>query len=390
MLIVSILIRYIFGETILTLFGFNGVIGSADAGGAPPIYHDIDGSSVVRFQGVLEGPNQMAFFLIVYMATYATALMRFARYRVINTVVLILLLFLFLETYSRSAYIGIVVGAFVTMGASLVALLKSDKYLDILKSLLKKILLPGIILVVIFLGVLFQFRGQFYDIFNRHGSTSGHYERMMIGLTRFASHPLGSGLGQAGPASRGIDDVNDKSIEFDTIKSLPLKSLAEELKSKNPDFYFTKSNYYIPESWYVQQLVEGGIIGCLLLISILTIILFRLKKNVYFFGAFVAVMLMNIFLHSFESVHTTLAFFLLLAGLLPVQAKKIQLTQILKYTFSVFLFLLPWHALLITTIQCKFHIDPTFIRFWKEFFVGIFFLITSAVVLFRDGKSVFV
>lgn len=89
MLTMSVLIRYIFGETLLTLFGFNGVIGSADAGGAPPIYHDIDGSSIIRFQGVLEGPNQMAFFLLTYMSVYATIFMRSLRTRVISTAVLV-------------------------------------------------------------------------------------------------------------------------------------------------------------------------------------------------------------------------------------------------------------------------------------------------------------
>lgn len=388
MLIMSILIRYIFGETILTIFGFNGVIWSSDAGGAPPIYHDINGSSIIRFQWVLEGPNQMAFFLVLYIATYATLLIKFFRYRVINTVIMIALLFLFLETYSRSAYIGISVGVLVAIVFSILTLFKSERYMHALVSLLKKILIPGIILILVFLGVLFQFRWQFYDIFTRHGSTSGHYERMMIGFTRFLARPLGSGLAEAGPASRWVADVNDKSIDLNTIEDPSLKALAMKLKVKNPDFYFTTSNYYIPESWYVQQLVEGGLIWCLLLLAILFTLLFRLKKQVYFLGGFVAVMIMNIFLHSFESVHTVLALFLLLACFLPVERWQGNISRFLKYLFSLFLFLLPWHALMVTVLQCKLQIDPIFLRFWKEFFIGAFFLVTAVIVLLKN-KNIF-
>jgi hypothetical protein len=79
---------------------------------------------------------------------------------------------------------------------------------------------------------------------------------MAIGWTRFLMHPAGSGLAQAGPASRSVTRVDGASIELETIPELPIRELAYDLKTKNPDFYFTTSNYYIPESWYVQQLVE--------------------------------------------------------------------------------------------------------------------------------------
>lgn len=71
---------------------------------------------------------------------------------------MIALLFLFLETYSRSAYIGISVGVLVAIVFSILTLFKSERYMHALVSLLKKILIPGIILILVFLGVLFQFR----------------------------------------------------------------------------------------------------------------------------------------------------------------------------------------------------------------------------------------
>ena len=161
-----------------------------------------------------------------------------------------------------------------------------------------------------------------------------------------------------------------------------------QLKHKNPDFYFSTSNYYIPESWYVQQLVEGGVIGFILLVTVLLLILARLPRYQYLFGAFFAVILMNIFLHSFESVHTVLALFVFLAALLPIKKSQITFQKFLKYIFGIFIFLLPWHALFITFMQCRIHLDITLVRFWKEIFVGVFFLITAGIIALHEKGNV--
>jgi len=104
-----------------------------------------------------------------------------------------------------------------------------------------------------------QFGPKFTEIIARKGSTSAHFERMYIGYLRFLEQPLGHGLAQAGPASRAIADVNEKEI--------PISSLAPEMAylsdifvARNPDFIFSTEHYYIPESWYIQQLIEGGVV----------------------------------------------------------------------------------------------------------------------------------
>lgn len=55
MLAMSFIIRFVFGEMILTLVGFSDRVSVWEGvGTAPPIYHGIPGASVVRFQGMLE------------------------------------------------------------------------------------------------------------------------------------------------------------------------------------------------------------------------------------------------------------------------------------------------------------------------------------------------
>jgi hypothetical protein len=47
-----------------------------------------------------------------------------------------------------------------------------------------------------------------------------------------------------------------------------------------------------------------------------------------------------------------------------------------KISFIFFVFLLPFHALIITTLKCKFWIDTNLLRFWKEVLVIILLFIT--------------
>lgn len=109
--------------------------------------------------------------------------------------------------------------------------------------------------------------------------------------------------------------VNEKP---DTVPENPeIQSVVKKLKEKNEDFVYTSETYYIPESWYIQQLVEGGIVGFLLFVAVLLIMLWNIRHSPYVFGAFLGVLVMNVFLHSFESMHSSLLLFIFLAALIP-------------------------------------------------------------------------
>ncbi len=314
MLIMSLLIRFVFGEMILTLAGFSDRVSVWEGvGTAPPIYHGIPGASVVRFQGMLEGPNQMAFFLITYMGMYASCLLfRWKKYYFMNTIIFALLLFFLLITYSRSGYIA-VFAAWVSAYVLSIWGKKKTWFSFSLKKLISTVAIGCFILFVL----AFQFGSHADEIFGRHASTSGHFERMYIGLLRFAESPFGSGLAASWPASRVRFDVNEK---VETLPENPeIQSVVKKLKERNEDFVYTSETYYIPESWYIQQLVESGIIGLLLLLTVLLMIIWRVRTFPYVLWAFIGVLIMNIFLHSFESMHSSLILFILLSSLVPHQ-----------------------------------------------------------------------
>lgn len=172
---------------------------------------------------------------------------------------------------------------------------------------------------------MFQFGHKFAAIFERHGSTSGHFERMYIGYLRFLEKPLGHGLASAGPASRSIAAINENPIPISALDP-EMSYLSAVFLARNPDFVFSTEHYYIPESWYIQQMIEGGIIGAAFFGLILLMLLWKTRKNRYMFGACLGVFIMNIFLHSFESVHSSFVLFTLLAALIPVQVHNLEKT----------------------------------------------------------------
>lgn len=137
---------------------------------------------------------------------------------------------------------------------------------------------------------------------------------MYIGYLRFLEQPLGHGLAQAGPASRTIADISNAPISIESVNP-EMAYLSEVFLAKNPDFVMSTEHYYIPESWYIQQLIEGGIIGFFFFTAIFVLLLIHTRKYPAILAALAGVLVMNTFLHSFESVHTALMFFLIIASL---------------------------------------------------------------------------
>ncbi len=313
MLAMSLLIRYVFGEVFLTIFGFSGQVSVWDGAGPPPIYHGIPGASIVRFQGLLEGPNQMAFFLLVYMGAYISLFSKFKKYRFINSVILLLLVFLLTQTYSRSGLLGMILWASILMSYSIIGKIRRGHFHA--RHIQWKKLIATIVLILLgWTLAVFQFGPKFTEVITRKWSTSAHFERMYIGFVRFLEQPLGHGLAQAWPASRAIAEVNQNPIPLTSLEG-EMRRLGDYFFARNPDFIMSTEHYYIPESWYIQQLIEGGVIGFFFFVIIFALLLISLRKYPAMLAALAGVLVMNTFLHSFESVHTALVLFLIIASL---------------------------------------------------------------------------
>ncbi len=274
-ILLGFLVRFLFGEQILIHFGFSSRLSVWEAGWSIPIYHGIEWASIRRFQGIFDGPNQAAFFLLSYLGILIHWFFPKKDWHWLLYFLGVIIFGLIFMTYTRSALLGLIAGG------GLVILLS-----------LKTIITKHWRQALIFLGILAMFSGLVYlkygetvkVIVLRGGSTKGHYERMIIGLNRFKEKPLGQGLAESGPAYRAVHDMTN-----------------------------VKEDFYIPESWYIQQLVEGGFIALLLFLAIMATIAFRLwKKSIFIFGGFIAILAMNGLLHSFETSYAAMLLFMIL------------------------------------------------------------------------------
>lgn len=285
MIFLSMLLKWPFSEDLLLYFGYSGNPSNWQFGSSVPIFHGVDGANVRRFQGLLDGPNTMGAFLLLYTGLLAYYFRHKKEWHFILGCVLIGFFILVLYTYSRSAALWFFGWVWFVILFSLPEIYKKYKL---------QFFVTSWIIVLIAGGIFIQYAGNMQAIIARGGSTNGHLERMKTGISRFREKPLWQWLWSAWPAYRYVnklETIDRKEIE-------------------------TRDRYYIPESWYIQQLVEGWIFGFLAFIGICISILIGLfRKHLFLAGLFVSILIMNFFLHTFESSVVSLSLFLC-AGLL--------------------------------------------------------------------------
>ena len=272
-LLLSMLIKFRLWEQSLLIFWYVDYSSNWTYNWSIPIYHWLENSWIKRFQGIFDWPNQMAFFLILY----TSILLEFIKKRLEFYVALIIisLFWLIIMTYSRSALLWIFSWVWLLF-------LLNIKY--IYKNYKKQLISWIVIFSILIWTLLFLFSNKVHNIFIRTSSTTGHFDRMEIWINRFLSEPMWAWLAESWPAYRNIyTDKQTKEAE----------------------------QYYIPESWFIQQLIEWWYVYFSLFILILLNILMRLYKNSkILFAWLIAILVMNIFLHIFEATYLSVLSFI--------------------------------------------------------------------------------
>ena len=286
MLLLSMLLKWPLSEDYLLYLGYSGNPSNWQFGSSIPIFHGVDGANVRRFQWLLDGPNTMWAYILIYMGILTYYLRTKKDWYFVIGGVLLGLAWLIIYTYSRSALLSLLWALSIMIFFALRFLY--EKYRVQMFSMI-------IIVILIFGWVGIQYAGNMKALMARGWSTNGHMERMTIGIERFISHPFGQWLGSAGPAYRYVQDLSWKKRED-----------IEELDRR-----------YIPESWYIQQLIEWGIFGFLAFMTLMvSLIIGLLRRHLILFGMFISICMMNFFLHTFESSVISLTLFLLIGLIL--------------------------------------------------------------------------
>lgn len=283
------LLKFPLTEDLLLYFGYSWNPSVWQFWSVPPIFHGIDGANIRRFQGILDWPNTMWAFLILFSGIFAYFVRDKKSWYFVNGIILFSLFIMILYTYSRSALL------WTLAGYSLVIFMG----IRFLFSHYKKEFITISLIGILGIGILFiQYAWTFSAIVGRAWSTKWHLERMKISVERFIEKPFWQWLGSSGPAYRHTQDLTGTD-----------RKKIEEM-----------DKFYIPESWYIQQFVEGWIIGGISFLIIMGILFFALiKKHVILGWMFMGIAVMNIFLHTFESAPFSLLFFILIGILLSYQ-----------------------------------------------------------------------
>ena len=238
-----------------------------------PIYHWLEASWWIRrFQWIFDWPNQAAYFLIVFLGLFYAYYKKITPYTISIWIIILVILFL---TYSRSAVLGVLLALW----------LLSLVFIKTIYLKYKKYTLISLWITLLFLSSFFIiYKDNISNIILRWDSTRAHFERMWVWLERFLEKPFGHWLATSGPGFRNV-------YKWEITKE--------------------KEYYFIPESYYIQILVEWWIIFFALFVTILFLILYKtFFVNLWLSFALAWVYVMNIFLHSFETSYASIILFL--------------------------------------------------------------------------------
>ena len=217
----------------------------------------------------------MWFFLILYSGIFLFLQKNKKEFYVF--LVLAFLAVLLYITFSRSAILWVLAWVWILFLVNLKTIFQKHK---------KVFLTITAISSVFIILILSIFLNPIKNIVLRESSTEWHFSRMIIWIERFIQKPFWAWLAESWPAFRNIYP-EAQTLEWE--------------------------QHYIPESWFIQLLVEWWIIYLGLFLAILWIILSKLYKvSIVVFATFSAVLVMNLFLHIFEATYLSILLFILI------------------------------------------------------------------------------
>ncbi|MEK7218832.1 MAG: hypothetical protein AAB728_05205 [Patescibacteria group bacterium] len=264
-----------------TFLGYADLHSLYDPAGPLAPFHQIGESWVRRVQSTMSGPNQLGVWLLLPLGVCLVSVLSDARIlgiqgnqrnrgnvgnlslrflRMHRFLWFLLIAIALLLTFSRAAWIGAFVMAVVTLARILPKRIFKKAFVGILGTL-------GILGVTVTL--------LFPSVFFRLSSSRGHLTRPLQAMGVMVRHPLGQGLGSAGPATNRnrepcvfLRPQDDPSW----AKSQPQLCVFLGATQVQPSDHACNCPF-LPENWYLQIGVELGVLGFALFIALAFIIL---------------------------------------------------------------------------------------------------------------------
>lgn len=277
----------------------------------------IGGSALHRIQSAMSGPNQLGIWLLLPLSVSGLAV--YCKRSALNVAFFVLILAALFLTFSRSAWIG----AFVLTVTGFLA--QQSRWVR------RKAVswgLPALLLATVLFAAVFP------SVILRSASTRGHLDKPVAGIMEMIGHPLGKGLGTAGPATNRTSDACvelEKGSDASWAQAHPdlcvfvggeqvQPPLRPELRSAGQPAGGTCDCPFVTENWYLQIGVELGVIGFALFLAFVFFLLRALRRNADSLAPFLGMLgicICALFLHAFEDSAVAYTAFLLAAFFLP-------------------------------------------------------------------------
>lgn len=302
---------YLFGDisALATLFGYSAEVSTYKANECISFAQNVNGQH--RFQWTFGGPIRFSVFLTVVWSLFMGWILsskRFSKKQTISLSVWFMALILpsIFFSFSKTSILGALFTASVFV-------FLIYKYIYRKKITQKFYMGIGAFFSLPILAVaLFK-----WELFLHLGAVINRFDNLKTSLEMFFYNPIGYGLGIAGPASQigsSIESAGNWQIATNSVLQI---------------------HKFLPENWYVQILLEQGIIWFALFFSLILLIWYRLiarvKKHwdylsVWVTAAYFGICFMALFTHAFEEAASSyvLFFFIWLLLAESITQEKLQ------------------------------------------------------------------
>lgn len=251
-------------------------------GGPIAPFQLIGDSMIRRVQGPMSGPNQLGIWLLLPLS--------------------LLLLQLFYKRTSASIAMAVLIGAGILLSFSRSAWIAA--VVVIVASLPKaawkaKVVVPVACVLCCLAAVLLIAAPS---VLLRAASSAGHIEKPVAAMREMLVHPLGLGLGTAGPASNRSSDACvflEEWADAAWASSHPeLCVFAGEKQIQPTDR--TCQCPFLTENWYLQIGVEAGFLGMALFVLLILALFKSLTRYPVVSLMLIGVSVAALFLHAWE------------------------------------------------------------------------------------------
>ncbi len=300
---------YLFGDisALATMFWYSSEVSTYTANSCISFSQNVNGEH--RFQATFGGPIRFSVFLVITYTLFCGWLFSSKRFignirYLLLTVFWVLCITAIFFSFSKTSMLGL-------LFCGVMFSLLGYKYVY-QKNITQKfyMILAGVLVIPITLTLILK-----WEMFLHFWAVINRLDNLKISMEMFFYNPIGYWLGIAGPASQigtSIESAGNWQIATSTV---------------------TTVHRFLPENWFVQILLEQGIIGFSLFMALMILIGVRLvsyvKKHRGFLWVgiatgFFGLLFMSLFTHGFEEAATSYMLFLFIGIMLSESVQQEQ------------------------------------------------------------------